>query len=167
MPITATVREQRLRKTKAQLIDEIDSFERRVAALEVGRDGNASGGGKPPSSDDYLASQALLDLAKFPSENPNPVLRVTPEGGLLYANDAAQAVEGLLTGRKKDRLPSKLAKVATEVSRTAAARQPEFHSGDHIFVRALTPVAGESYINIYGRDITERKRAEEELRKVQ
>ncbi len=121
MPNPATIRKQRLRKTKAQLIDELESFERRVAALEVGRDGNASGGGKPPSSDDYLARQALLDLAKFPSENPNPVLRVTPEGGLLYANDAAQAVKGLLTGRKKARLPSKLAKVATEVSRRDGA----------------------------------------------
>ena len=35
--------------------------------------------------------------------------------------DAAQAVKGLLTGRKKDRLPSKLAKVATEVSRRDGA----------------------------------------------
>ncbi len=49
MPNPATVRERRLRKTKAQLIDELESFERRVAALDVGRDGNASGGGKPPS----------------------------------------------------------------------------------------------------------------------
>ncbi len=38
MPNPATTREQRLRKTKAQLIDELDSLERRVAALEVGRD---------------------------------------------------------------------------------------------------------------------------------
>ncbi len=68
MPNPATIRERCLRKTKAQLIDEIDSFERRVAALEVGQDGNASGGGKPSPSDDYLANQALLDLAKFPSE---------------------------------------------------------------------------------------------------
>ncbi len=85
MPNPTTVRERRLRKTKAQLIDEIDSFERRVVALEGGQDGNASRDRKPPSSDDYLANQALLDLAKFPSENPNPVLMVTPEGGLLYA----------------------------------------------------------------------------------
>ena len=41
MPNPAALRERRLRKTKAQLIDEIDSFERRVAALEVERDGNA------------------------------------------------------------------------------------------------------------------------------
>ncbi len=65
MPNPVIVRERRRRKSKAQLIDELESFERRVAALEVGRDGNASGGGKPPSRDDYLANQALLDLAKF------------------------------------------------------------------------------------------------------
>ena len=52
-----------------RLIDEIDSYERRAAALDVGRDGIASGGGKPSLSDDYLSNQALLDLAKFPSEN--------------------------------------------------------------------------------------------------
>ncbi len=32
MPNLATVREQRLRKTKAQLIDEIDTLEQRAAA---------------------------------------------------------------------------------------------------------------------------------------
>jgi len=38
MPIPATTREQRLRKTKAQLIDEIDTLEQRVAALDFGRE---------------------------------------------------------------------------------------------------------------------------------
>ena len=35
MPNPATLRERRLRKTKAQLIDEIDTLEQRAAALEV------------------------------------------------------------------------------------------------------------------------------------
>jgi len=35
MPSPATVREQRLRKTKAQLIDEIDTLEQRVSSIEV------------------------------------------------------------------------------------------------------------------------------------
>jgi PAS domain-containing protein len=35
MPNPATVREQRLRKTKAQLIDEIDTLEQRAAAKEA------------------------------------------------------------------------------------------------------------------------------------
>ncbi len=36
MPNPATLREQRLRKTKAQLIDEIDTLEQRVAATPKG-----------------------------------------------------------------------------------------------------------------------------------
>ncbi len=35
MPNPATLREQRLRKTKAQLIDEIDTLEQRAAAIEA------------------------------------------------------------------------------------------------------------------------------------
>ncbi len=35
MPSSATVRKQRLRKTKAQLIDEIDTLERRAAEKEA------------------------------------------------------------------------------------------------------------------------------------
>ena len=35
MPNPATVRERRLRKTKAQLIDEIDTLEQRAAAIEA------------------------------------------------------------------------------------------------------------------------------------
>ncbi len=35
MPNPATVRERRLRKSKAQLVDELESFERRAAAIEA------------------------------------------------------------------------------------------------------------------------------------
>ena len=35
------------------------------------------------------AEEHLADLARFPSENPNPVLRVSAEGTILYANAAA------------------------------------------------------------------------------
>ena len=35
MPISDTLREHRLRMTKAQLIDEIDALEQRAAAIEV------------------------------------------------------------------------------------------------------------------------------------
>ncbi len=66
MPIPAPTREQRLRKTKAQLIDEIDTLEQRAAAIEA-----ASRSGAPrraKASDRYLANQELAHLARFPSE---------------------------------------------------------------------------------------------------
>jgi hypothetical protein len=39
----------------------------------------------------------LQALASFPEENPNPVLRVTGKGDVLYANPAAQAVDDLFS----------------------------------------------------------------------
>jgi PAS domain S-box-containing protein len=165
MPNPATVREQRLRKTKAQLIDEIDSLEQRAAAIEVTSRSGAPKRAK--ASDSYLANQELAHLARFPSENPNPVLRVMPDGTVLYANDAAFAVNGLLKGRKKSTLARDLAGVCAEASRTAEVQEIEFKSGDHVFAFSIAPVADETYINIYGRGITKRKRAEEALRETQ
>ncbi len=114
MPNPSTLRGQRLRKTKAQLIDEIDTLEQRAAAIEA-----AYGSGAPlraKASDRFLATQEIADLARFPSENPNPVLRVMPDGTLLYANEAARAVKGLLKGRKKSTLARDLAGVCAEAS---------------------------------------------------
>ncbi len=92
MPSPATVRERRLRKTKAQLIDEIDTLEQRAAAIEATYRSGAPMRAK--ASNRYLANQELADLARFPCENPNPMLRVMPDGTVLYANDAALAVKG-------------------------------------------------------------------------
>lgn len=147
------IRARRLRKTKAQLIDEIDWFERQIAATET-----ASRSGAPvraKASDHYLANQALIDLAKFPSENPNPVLRVMPDGTVLYANDSAIAVKRLLKGRRKSILARDVAEVCGAASRAAKVQEVEFRSDDHVFASSIAPVPGETYINIYGRDVTD------------
>ena len=39
-----------------------------------------------------LAEDEIVNLAKFPSENPNPVLRIAGDGILLYANDACESI---------------------------------------------------------------------------
>jgi PAS domain-containing protein/class 3 adenylate cyclase len=157
----ATTRKQRLRKTKAQLIDEIEMLEQHAAAIEAGHGSGSLERAK--ASDRYLADSELLLLARFPSENPNPVLRVIPDGTVLYTNDAAIAIKGLLKGRKKSTLTHCLTNVLAKVSRTAEVQETEFESGDRLLAFSFVPVTDATYINIYGRDITERKRAEAEL----
>ncbi len=66
MPNPATLREQRLRKTKAQLIDEIDTLEQRAAAIEATY--RSSAPMRTKASDRYLANQEIAHLARFPSE---------------------------------------------------------------------------------------------------
>ena len=110
-----------------------------------------------------LAQDRIADVAKFPSENPNPVLRVSAAGAVLYANQRAHGVDRLFAGSRHRKLSKKLVAAVAEVARTGERQEPEFVSGDSIYCVALTPVAGESYINIYGRDITEERLAKREL----
>ena len=156
MSSPSRVRKQRFRMAKAELIEEIEALEQRAADFEI------------PSSrvrraDDYLAGQELSPLARFPSENPNPVLRVAAHGRVLYANDAARAIQGLFADADKRTLTPRLAKVRDETNQTTKPRELEFEAQARVFVFSMTPVTGETYINIYGRDITEHKQAEEEL----
>ena len=67
MPSTATVRERRLRKTKAQLIDEIDTLEQHAAAIEATLRSGAPM--RARASERYLDNQELAHLARFPAEN--------------------------------------------------------------------------------------------------
>jgi PAS domain S-box-containing protein len=156
MPNPAALSEQRLRKTKAQLIDEIDTLEQRATTLEAAKRSST-----PMRAKDREVEFILKAIA---SENPSPVLRVMPDGTVLYANDAAIAMNGLLKGRKKSTLAGDLAGFCAEVSGIAEVQETEFEIGDRVFAFSIAPVAGEAYVNIYGRDITERKRAEQGLR---
>ena len=110
-------------------------------------------------------SQARIEaLAKFPSEDPNPVLRVTADGAVLYANAVAHGIGRLFAGSRHAKLSKKLVAAVAEAARTGERREPEFVSGDRIYCVALAPVAGEAYINVYGRDITEERLAQRERR---
>ena len=114
-------------------------------------------------TDDRLTQRRVADIAKFAAENPNPMFRVEPDGKVLYANDATRDVDGLLVGRRKDRLSRKLAKVLAAVSRDGRRRNVEFAGTERVFSLAVTPVAGETYINLYGRDITREYHARNEM----
>ena len=98
-------------------------------------------------------------LARFPSENPNPVMRVTGAGRVLYANAAAKEIGGLLVGRGKDQLAKRLAVTAAKIAKSHRRRNVEFEAGGRAYAFVLAPVTGESYINLYGRDITEEREA--------
>ncbi len=105
----------------------------------------------------------IRDLATFPSENPNPVLRVSGDGAVLYANEAAHALDGLLEGADGGALCEALASAVSAAFRAAECGEAEFICKDRVYVFALTPVSGKSYVNLYGRDVTDERRANEKV----
>jgi len=102
----------------------------------------------------------LEDLAKFPSENPNPVLRVNKEF-VLYANQIGQDLFNIKIG---DRIPILLRDVIHKSFEENVTQNIEVALNHHFYSLFVTPIKGANYVNIYGMDITERKRAEQNLK---
>jgi len=106
------------------------------------------------------AEKTILNLAKFPSENPFPVLRATKEN-ILYTNKAA---EDLFSIKEGSRLPQELLEWINQAIDLDTPRLVEVDIGDKTFSFNILAIKNQDYANIYGRDITERKTAEEKIR---
>jgi len=103
--------------------------------------------------------QNIADLAKFPSENPNPVLRVSKDK-IIYINEAGK---DLLNVQATDPLPEILFEDVNKALRSKNIFTLEIELINHIVLFDITPIEGENYANLYGRDITESKKAEQKL----
>jgi len=111
------------------------------------------------------AEEEITKLAKFPSENPNPVLRIAKDCTILYANAASLPVLQTWRCEEGERIPDPCCRRVEEALGSGEVCTFEFECNDgRIFLVALAPVPGGEYVNAYGIDITERKRAEEALR---
>jgi PAS domain S-box-containing protein len=108
-------------------------------------------------------NQRLADLARFPQENPNPVMRVKRDGTILFANDACSALDSFRCQPGKV-LPKQYQKIAAEVLDTGSSHAIEIESKEHTFALNFVPITKSAYVNVYGSDITELKKVEESLR---
>ena len=117
-------------------------------------------------SERKLAQEKIASLARFPGENPNPVMRFTPDGSLLYANQPASRLLQLLWCDREDdqEQPRGLRDASSWALATSALQTTEVRAGERIFSLSFVPVAQAGYVNIYGMDISELKRAEESMR---
>ncbi len=110
------------------------------------------------------AEQQVDRLARFPSENPNPVLRIGADGTLQYANTASQELLSDLGGSVGDRLPDPWPERAREILQSGEPDEREIAGAGRFWSLSLAPVPQSGYVNVYARDITERQAADE-LRK--
>jgi two-component system cell cycle sensor histidine kinase/response regulator CckA len=109
------------------------------------------------------SEEAIADQARFPSENPYPVLRIASDGTILHANSAATS---LLTdqGQSTDgQIPDDWRKYAALAMESGTVERREFQYGKSTFAFHFVPLADAEYVNVYGIDITEQKRIESQF----
>jgi PAS domain S-box-containing protein len=116
------------------------------------------------SSEHKRADQKIRNLAKFPSENPFPILRLSQGGIVLYANEASRALLQDWRSTVGDYAPPFWRDVAAQALANQSRRTVDVTCGQQVYSFVVTPIQEAGYVNLYGIDITERKRAEEVLR---
>ena len=109
------------------------------------------------------AEEKIHDLAKFPSENPSPVLRLRQDGLILFANEGGQPLLEDWGCAPGEYAPEFWRAMVTKTLASQEKQLVEIESGDQVWLFYVAPVSTEGYANLYGLDITERKQAEEAL----
>jgi class 3 adenylate cyclase len=97
-------------------------------------------------------------VERFPGRNPNPVLRMSPGGELLYANDASQPITAALGLTIGASLPADLFASVQARLATDTAPVPEVPGeGGRTYRISPVLIPEFDFVNLYGTDVTAEK----------
>ncbi len=109
----------------------------------------------------------IRSLAAFPSESPIPVLRINGRGVITYANQPSASLLRHWGCRPLQTLPVYWRNHVEAVLASGNTGEVEVTTDDGIYSLLMAPVAELDYVNVYARDITTERVAEEELKRRQ
>ncbi|MBU4289627.1 MAG: PAS domain S-box protein [Kiritimatiellae bacterium] len=113
------------------------------------------------------AGKEIFALSKFPSENPSPVLRIAKDGEILYSNKPGLELLANWNVKIGEKAPEKWRRLTKETLESAKpGLQEEEEVKGKLFSVAISPIIEAGYVNLYARDITERKKAEESQKRL-
>ena len=101
--------------------------------------------------------QAIESLSRVPGQNPNPVLRMTRAGRLVYANESSAKLRAALGIEVGSDLPADLVEELLEAATQAPPRAVERAAGIRTFSWLPIDVPELDLVNLYGTDITAEK----------
>ena len=109
------------------------------------------------------AEEKILSVARFPEENPHPVMRISSSGKLLFANSSSgPLLNKWMSQGCEDVCETVKQMVCKSISTRKNIEMETEAEGEH-FALTLKPLPEEGYVNVYGRNITDKKKAEVEL----
>jgi signal transduction histidine kinase/ActR/RegA family two-component response regulator/HAMP domain-containing protein len=115
------------------------------------------------------AEAAMLKLASFVKENPNPAMELSADGAITYLNAAAEnLVRAVGRAHPREILPVDVSEIAGLCLRSGNSRANlETKIGDRTISWAFHPVLSSNVVHCYGEDITTRLSLEGQLLQAQ
>lgn len=110
------------------------------------------------------AEEEIRLLSLFPEQNPNPVLRLARDGVILYANSASEQLLTFWNVRRGEPGPPEWHQRVTAVLASGKVMETEITFDGRVYSCFLTPICEQGYVNLYARDVTAHRQAEESLR---
>ena len=113
------------------------------------------------------AADEIRSLSKFPDENPNPILRFSKEGEILYASKSSALLLKKWGRSIGDYVPQDWEKEIKSAISANTNLEIEIECEGRTLSFILAPITDMGYVNAYGRDITERIKTTEKLQRFQ
>jgi PAS domain S-box-containing protein len=112
------------------------------------------------------ANKENHDIALFPTQNPDPLMRINFDGDLLQNNPAAALLDFVEYDNKLYRNDEFFKIISDRIDKNEKRWTIEASSDEKQYSFACITMLEEGYINIYGRDITQQKKDQQELQKL-
>lgn len=105
----------------------------------------------------------VLTISRMPAEDPNPVMRLKPDGEILYANAPSIAMLEYWLREHGRVISQELQTKLHDAFSAGVKKQFEIQYEGRTLNCILAPIIDAGYVNFYGNDITELKRVEQAL----
>ncbi|HZK40067.1 MAG TPA: PAS domain S-box protein [Atribacterota bacterium] len=110
------------------------------------------------------AIKEIEELAKFPAEDPNPVLRISKDGTVLYHNHSSESLLEHWHYQEGKALQDRWIQLVIDALRDDDIKTAETEMDDKLIFLTFAPIAEKDFVNVYGSDITELKQGEERIK---
>jgi PAS domain S-box-containing protein len=110
------------------------------------------------------AEEKLEALSRFPEENPHPILRIAKDRTVLYSNEPGLSMLKHFGSEVNKPIEGELKDSIVGAYKSGENRIIEVKYDNKVFLVDIVLGTDLSYVNLYGREITEREKAEGRLR---
>ena len=93
-------------------------------------------------------------LAKFPEENPSPIIRLSGDGKILYYNKPSESIVNHIS--EQGALKNEWKNILSKQVQSSIINKIDIEVEGKYFSLTITPLLNNSYCNLYAIDITDR-----------